>query len=79
MLLERYTWQTLQSKGLLHQRYLAILRNYLKTTPIADLEFAIRRITKIEELKTLWEAGLSAELQKIVLRRYEELTGRREI
>lgn len=77
--LEEYTWRTLQSKGLMHVRNLSILRHYIRTSAEKDIIFAINRITKIEQLKTLWEAGLSKTLQEAVLRRYEELTGRREI
>ena len=63
----------------MRQRNLDILRNYLKTTSEDDLTYAIARINRIEQLKILWEAGLKKRLQQAVLKRYEELTGRREI
>jgi len=75
--LEEYTWRTFQSKGLMHQRNLEILRNYLKTTPEDDVIYAIDRINRIEQLKTLWEAGLNKPIQEATLRRYTELTERR--
>ena len=75
--LEEYTWRTLQTRGLMHQRNLAILRNYIGTTPENDLIYAIDRINRIDQLKTLWEAGLKVRLQQAVLRRYEELIRRR--
>ena len=77
--LEQYTWRTLNTRGLMHQRNLEILRNYLKTTPEDDLTYAIARINRIDMLKTLWEAGLKVRLQQAVLKRFEELTGRRSI
>ena len=75
--LEEYTWRTLNTRGLLHQRNLEILRNYIKTTPEDDLIYAINRINRIEQLKTMWEAGLKIRIQQAVLRRVEEIKARR--
>lgn len=76
-MLEYYTHQVATTKGLTHQAYLRTLRSYLNYTPLKDLLFAITRINKIEQLKALWEAGLTSPLQEAVLRRHEELTTRR--
>ena len=75
--LEEYTWRILQTQGLLRQRNLAILRNYIGTTPEDQLIFAINRINMQEQLKILWEAGLHLPLQDAVLRRQQELIARR--
>ena len=76
-MLRYYTTRAAETKGLQHQAVIANLRNYIKTTPIEQLLDAIAHINKLEQLKALWEAGLTADLQKTVLRRYEELTQRR--
>lgn len=76
-MLEYYTHRVTITKGLTHQAALRTLRSYLKYTPIKQLLFYVRRINKIEQLKALWEAGLTIDLQEAVLRRHEELTTRR--
>lgn len=76
-LLETYVWNTMKAKGLTHKIMLDALRNYLKTTPPNDIIFQLRRITRIDELKTLWEAGLREPVRSAVLSRLEELKGRR--
>lgn len=72
-----YMRRVADTRGLEHQLNLATLRNYLKTTPIDQLIDHIRDIGDTRYLRTLWEAGLTSELQGAVLRRYEELTERR--
>jgi len=74
-LLEKYTYNVTQTMGLAHQEALRTLRLYIKTTPEDELHFYIMRINKIDELKALWEAGLTAPTQKAVLERYRQLTG----
>jgi len=76
-MLRYYTTRATETKGLQHQAVIANLRNYIKTTPTDQLLDAITHINKLEQLKALWEAGLTADLQKAVLRRYEELAQRR--
>ena len=75
--LEQYSWRTLQTRGLMHQRNLEVLRNYLGTAREEDLIRAIGQINRIDQLKTLWEAGLKKRLQAAATRRYEELIRRR--
>ena len=77
-LLERYVWNTMNAKGIQHKVMLEGLRSYLKTVDLADFEFAINRINRIDQFKTMWEAGLTMSQQRIVMRRYEELGIRRE-
>ena len=76
-MLRYYTTRAAETKGLQHQATIANLRNYIKTTPTDQLLDAIAHISRLEQLKALWEAGLTADLQKAVLRRYEELAQRR--
>lgn len=77
--LEEFAKRTRNTRGLLHQRNLGVLRNYLGTTPEDQLIEAIEKFTDIELLKTLWEAGLKLRLQEPVLRRYTELSTRRAV
>ena len=76
-LLERYAKQAYETKGLLHTRNIAILRNYIATTPEEDIRNEISKITDIELLRTLWEAGLNKRLQETALQRHAHLTTRR--
>ena len=75
--LETYAKAVRYSEGLLHQTHLLNLRMYLNESRLPELRHAIRRITNIHLLKTLWEAGLNSDLQFEVLRRTSELTSRR--
>lgn len=77
-LLERYAKRTYETRGLLHQRNLYILRNYLNTSSEDDIYNEIWEINDVALLRTLWEAGLKKRLQERVLQRYTHLTGRRE-
>ena len=72
-----YTRRTVDSRGLMYQRNMAILRNYINTTTEEELIRFIYEITDSELLKTLWAAGLKQPLQRAVLIRQGELTGRR--
>lgn len=76
-LLETYVWNTMKAKGLRHKIMLDALRNYLRTSRPEDIIFQINRITRIDELRTLWEAGLREPIRSAVLRRLEELERRR--
>ena len=73
-----YTNRVRETRGLEHQLTLNNLRRYIRTTPKSELLSAIDMMSKPEHLKTLWEAGLTSDLQQAVLRRVEEITGRRE-
>ena len=77
MALRVYAEKVRDSVGLAHQVALRSLRWYLKTTKLQSFKEQVGTITDINLLKTLWEAGLNSEQQKIVLARYEELKRRR--
>ena len=66
-----------ESRGLLHQRYLEVLRLHIKTSAEQDLIEEIKRMNNIDVLRALWEAGLSARLQQAVLDRVRLITGQR--
>lgn len=74
--LERYTRRVHETRGLLRQRNLAVLRNYIGTSSEDTVAHEIYTITDIVLLKILWEAGLPKRLQDHALRQYEQLTGR---
>jgi len=76
-MLRWYAVRTYTKRGLQHQIALRDLRNYIKTTPTKELISHIQRMTDLNALRTLWEAGLTTDLQQAVLRRYEELQTRR--
>jgi hypothetical protein len=75
MATEVYIDRVMKSQGLARQTALALLRWYLKTCPRDVFQGDVQAITDIAKLKILWEAGLDSEQQKIVLKRYDELTG----
>lgn len=75
--LELYTKATRKARGMQHLIALRALRAYIKETRRADLRMAIRRMTDLALLRTLWEAGLDVDLQREVLRRADELITRR--
>ena len=77
MALRVYAEKVRDSVGLAHQIALRSLRWYLKNTKLQSFKEQVGTITDINLLKTLWEAGLNSEQQKIVLARYEELKRRR--
>lgn len=74
--LERYTKRVYGNIGLLRQRNLAVLRNYLRTSTEETIKRQVIAIMDINLLKILWEAGIKAELQEIVLRQYDLLRER---
>jgi len=59
------------SFGLAHQINLGVLRHYIKTTSEDKLVEEIKEIKKDSYLRILWEAGLSARLQRAVIRQLE--------
>jgi hypothetical protein len=75
MALEVYVDRVLDNRGLARQTALALLRWYIKTCPADVFESCVNSIQDVKKLKILWEAGLDAEQQKIVLKRYDQLTG----
>jgi len=61
------------SSGLLKQRNLAILRNYLDTSVEQDIINEIYRLQTIEDIRILWAAGLTSPLQRAALTRYDQI------
>lgn len=74
MTLKRYVKSTSETFGLLHQLKLRALRNYIKTTSEEQLEKELRDIEDTKLLRTLWEAGLSARLQEVVLEQLKKIS-----
>ena len=75
MALEVYIDRVMRSEGLARQTALALLRWYIKTAPPDVFESCVNEIKDVNKLKILWEAGLKPEQQRIVLKRYDQLTG----
>lgn len=74
MALQEYIDRLQESRGLLFQRNLEALRNYINTTPEDTIIDEIYRIQTIDNIRTLWAAGLKTDLQHHSLNRYEQLT-----
>jgi hypothetical protein len=75
--LEIYCTEIISSRGILRQRRLRNLRQYLKTADLQTLIDAIQKTSNPQHLKILWEAGLESNLQAAVERRMLELGKRR--
>lgn len=71
--LETYLKGINESTGLLYQRALVNLRDYMRRTSRPELRLAIRRIKNPTYLRHLWAAGLDAGLQLEVLKRLDEI------
>lgn len=77
-LLDDYVKAVRESRGLNHQANLRILRNYLNTTPEDNIIHEIYTLETIDDLRTLWEAGLDNTLQHHTLEAYKQIAeGRR--
>ena len=74
MKLENLARKVADSFGLAHQTNLGVLRHYIKTTSNTQLAIEIADIKEASLLRTLWEAGLDAELQDIVLERLKKIS-----
>lgn len=68
MELSRLAKRVRDSWGLQHSANLNTLRHYVKITSEDSLAEQIKDITEVALLRTLWEAGLSARLQDVVLK-----------
>lgn len=75
--LEIYLKAVHERKRIRRQYALQNLRQYIRTSTETELIKAIQRITNMDYLKILWEAGLTAFLQRVVSTRIEELMARR--
>ncbi|MBU2249574.1 MAG: hypothetical protein KKD77_22700 [Gammaproteobacteria bacterium] len=61
------TKKVADSFGLAHKINLEVLRHYIKTTSEEKLIEEIKEIKDASYFRFLWEAGLSAGLQQVVL------------
>jgi len=64
-------------KRLRRQYALQNLREYMRSVKEEDIAKEIMRMTDINDIKILWEAGLTQILQKAASTRIEELIKRR--
>jgi len=76
-MLERYAKRVVETRGMMHLIQLARLREYIRTTPIEYLIQEIGKLTDLNQLRALVEAGLRPPLLEAVLRRTNELMLRR--
>ena len=76
-ILNDLTRRAAETTGLGHKMIIQGLRDYIKTRTTREMLGDIRYIYRQDQLRALWEAGLSSELQQAVLRRLEELAARR--
>lgn len=68
------TKKVADSFGLAHKIELDVLRHYIKTTWEGTLVNEIREIKDAGYLRILWEAGLSASLQGVVLHQLDKIS-----
>ena len=73
MSLEYLCRNAASSIGFIHLGYIEEIRSLLRRMTDEEFEKEVERIKDPKLLKILWEAGLTAERQKIVLKRLEEL------
>ena len=74
MNLRQLSIRVLETRGLVRQSNLRVLRQYLKSQPSERLLKEVNDCETPRQLRTLWEAGLSDELQEAVTKRLEGLT-----
>ncbi|GAJ24845.1 unnamed protein product [marine sediment metagenome] len=74
MKLEKLSRKVADSFGLGHQMELGVLRHYIRTTSNIRLTTEIGNIKDAALLRILWEAGLSSELQDVVLERLKKVS-----
>lgn len=68
------TKKVADSFGLAHKIELDVLRHYIKTTTEKTLIWEIGHIQNAAYLRILWEAGLSARLQDVVLEQLKKIS-----
>lgn len=66
--------RVVETFGLKHQANLAVLRNYIRSVSEEKLIKEVEDFDNAATLRVLWEAGLSARLQEVVLRRLEKIS-----
>ena len=75
--LSDYVDRLKESRGLLYQRNLEALRNYLNTMPEDTIIDEIYRLQTIDDIRTLWAAGLRPAEQHHALQRDEQIRARK--
>lgn len=73
MNLRQLSIRVLETRGLVRQSNLRVLRSHLKSQPSERLLKEVADCDTARQLRTLWEAGLSDELQEAVTKRLEKL------
>lgn len=63
-----------ETRGMVHQLNLRALRLYIRDNVEWELEKEIQGIEASRPLRALWEAGLSARLQDVVLEQLKKLS-----
>lgn len=74
MNLRQYIIRVQETGGLMRQANIRALRDYLRSQPDIGLVREIKGLETSRQLRVLWEAGLSAALQKATTDRLEELS-----
>lgn len=64
--------KVVETRGLLHSLNLRALRLYIKEHTEEELEKEIKGMETAKQLRALWEAGLSNNLQGAVLKQLEK-------
>jgi len=68
------TLRVLETSGLVRQSNLRVLRDHLKTQTEEQISKEIKEMETPRQLRVMWEAGLSAPLQKAVTDRLDEIS-----
>jgi hypothetical protein len=76
--LETYAIQALTTKGTVHMAAIQSLRKYINLCSELELELAINRITDLDILRTLIEAGMRGNLHKVTVSRINMLIKTKE-
>ncbi len=65
---------TVLASGTLRQVALNKVRDYLQTTPVAQLQREVQQVTSLQSLRMLQAAGVPLGLQAAYLARFESLS-----
>ena len=68
------TKKVADSFGLAHKIELDVLRYYIYTTSHSKLVKEVKKIEDAKYLRILWEVGLSAPLQSVVLHQLDKIS-----
>ena len=65
--------RAIETKSILHKAAIQTLRDYIKQTPEIDLMREIYKIEDKNQLRAIWEAGVSQTLQLAIINQLEKL------